>query len=944
MKKRSLKLLVLLAVIYAAASSFVSCKDNYSDDMASIHYQLATLGEAVSQQEQILGQMSRDLESYKESVRLEITNIWNVIDELKGHTCKCDTAKMNAQLRELFARVAALETEYSQLDQSIRMINDTLAKHRNDINDLGAKYNSLNITLNEVLGRLTIIEGNVKYVNGRVDSLGNVVIDFRTNINNRVDSVGNVVVNINNILNGRVDSLGNIVVKYNDAVNGRVDSLGRIVTYYNTVLNTRIDSLANLMPGINTRIDALRDSVAKVKGVADLALEYAEKHEQAITQLEQKFNDYYTKSEIDVMLTNVRADITKAQKTADEAKSLAQDAYTLAGNAMTKATEALEKANANELKISNLETALNNAVNELKGEVSALDTRLTTVEGKVSQLISDLNILQSVVDNIKNDIAKMIVGVTYQGIVNPVIGQFSMPVGLENNMLFAWFGQNTTGDQPKWPNNYLDASDIQMIGSHETFRIEAGDIFVTDMDNGKAYLGRVYTTINPNTVDFSGQNLKIVDSQDNECGAYLEPLKSSNELLQFGFTRDAKNGFYEADAWIDVADVEKIRATKTLDKTQLKNAAANVLAKIKAKMNGTHEKLDIANIYKAFMDNATCVIPQYGLKASWTDSDNKEHSLYSKYGLAVTSIKPASFTFLQDYKAPLIPKVSDISYDVDFKLDSISYDPIMAPTLSVKVYIVYLSSVVIGVYSNKADAEQCIALNPGSTYIEQTFSIADFQKFIDNINNNIVNKLTTDVNTLIHEITIQTQSNVNKALGKVNTQIVKRINDFIDKINNRLSNLNYYLQPTILYNTIRLKGGKEYTEWHPLSNDWRVPSPVNTPIGGGYVRIEPTTNTAESLCPCYRKFVAVTNVFTEDYSTSAKSGNAACKAALDAANAPAPAELASLGVHNMKSVYYDNQDVVFKMTDGYVYEITYVALDYSGKTRVHKCYMKAHVW
>ncbi|MDO4800810.1 MAG: hypothetical protein Q4A15_01465, partial [Prevotellaceae bacterium] len=82
--------------------------------------------------------------------------------------------------------------------------------------------------------------------------------------------------------------------------------------------------------------------------------------------------------------------------------------------------------------------------------------------------------------------------------------------------------------------------------------------------------------------------------------------------------------------------------------------------------------------------------------------------------------------------------------------------------------------------------------------------------------------------------------------------------------------------------------------------------------------------------------------FKEDYSTSAKAGNAACKAALDEANKPAPDALNNLGVHSMKTVYSDNQDLVFAVQPGYVYEIAYVALDYSGKTCVHKYYVKAH--
>ena len=965
MKKRSLKLLMLLAVIYAAASSFVSCKDNYSDDFSSIHYEVATLDEAVALQAQALAQLSSELESYKASVKTEIDGVKTLIADLSG-SLNDFKGSTDVKFAELYEKLAALETEYQEINIAIQQINATLAdyetkiaKNATDIATLQGLYTTLNSLVQELSGRLSIVENNITNVYGKIDSLGNVVVDFKTDIYHYVDSTNNVLVDFINVVNGKVSDLGVVVV-----------DLDKKVENYNKALNARIDSIIGLMPASDSKINALSDSIHMVNGIAQLALDYAIQHESVISELAQKFANYYTKADIDAMMSEAKAATEKAQKAADDANKLAEDAYKLADEANKLAGEAMAKAKANETKIAanateiaanktkiaDLEKAMKDADKELADKISALDTRLTKVEGDVAKLIEDLGILQDTVDNIKNDIAKMIVGVTYQGIVNPVIGQFSLPVGLENNMLFAWYGKNTGGDQKNWPNNHLEPSDLDMIGSHGTFGFEAGDVFVADMDKQKAYLGRVYTTINPNTVDFAGQNLKIVDSQDNECGAYLEPLKNSDELLQFGFTRDVKNGFYEADAWIDYDKVESVRLTKNLDKTQIKEALKTTLSGLKANLKGNSAELGIATLYKTFMDNISCVIPQYGLKASWLDSESAEHSVYSKYGLAVTSIKPASFDFLKDYKTPKIPLISDISFDVEFKLDSVHYDPIDAPTKKLNIYVVYknikvysyeLSTFidqqsVIGVFSKESDAEACVSANPGAEYYKQEFTVSEFQEFVDDINNGLIKNVNKDVNKLIDQIASQTQANVNKALGKVNTKVIARVNKVITKINNRLADLNHYLQPIALYSSERLKNGSWVTEWHPLSNNWLVPSPVNCPAGGGYVQIEPTTMTAESVCPCYRKFVAVTNAFKEDYSTSAKAGNAACKAALDEANKPAPDALNNLGVHSMKTVYSDNQDLVFAVQPGYVYEIAYVALDYSGKTCVHKYYVKAH--
>lgn len=950
MRKRSLKLLVLLAVIYAAASSFVSCKDNYSDDYAPIQSKVETLDEVVKQQADTLENLATELNEAKESLHTDIANTQTTINNFIGNNTDVD-------LQALLDRLSALETQDQQINIAIQQINAALAdyedykrrvaQNESDIATLTGLYTTMNTLVTNLSGRLTIVEGNITKVYGRIDSLGNVIVDFKTDIYHYVDSSNNVLVDFIDVVNGKVDSLGNVVV-----------NLDQKVEDYNIALNARIDSLIGSMPTIDSKLNALTDSINKVNGIAQLALDYAINHESTINDLKQKFANYYTKAEIDSMMSEAKAATKTAQETADSAKQLASEANQLAGeamakavDAMTKAGDAMAKASANETKISNLESELKQADKDLSDKISALDTRLVTVEGQVANLITDLGILKSAVENIKNDIAKMIVGVTYQGVVNPVIGQFSLPVGLENNMLFAWFGKNTTGEQKNWPNGHLDISDQEMIGSHETFEFQAGETFVTDMDNQKAYLGRVYTTINPNTVDFAGQSLKIVDSQDKECGAYLEPLKNSDELLQFGFTRGAKNGFYEADAWIDYKKVEEIRITRNLDQSQIKEALRTTLSGLKANLRGDNAGLGITTLYKTFMDNVKCLIPQYGLKASWLDSDNKEHSIYSKYGLAVTSIKPASFDFLKDFKTPKIPLISEINFDVDFTLDSVHYDKITAPDMKLTLYIVFNDIVieekdinqktVVGVFSNKSEAEQCKASNPGAYIEEKVFTVPEFQEFVDDINDGLIRKVNRDVNKLIEQITNQTQGNVNKALGQINNDVIGRVNKVIKKLNNRLADLNHYLQPTVLYSSDRLKNGSWVTEWYPLSNNWLVPSPVNCSADGGYVQIEPTTITAESVCPCYRKFVAVTNVFKADYSTSAKDGNTACKAALDEANKPAPDVFNSLGVHSMKTVYSDNQDLVFSVLPGYVYEITYAALDYSGKTRVQKYYIKA---
>ena len=91
--------------------------------------------------------------------------------------------------------------------------------------------------------------------------------------------------------------------------------------------------------------------------------------------------------------------------------------------------------------------------------------------------------------------------------------------------------------------------------------------------------------------------------------------------------------------------------------------------------------------------------------------------------------------------------------------------------------------------------------------------------------------------------------------------------------------------------------------------------------------VVPTSYTGELLVPAFKKYVAVTNVFDGD--ESAQDGCADCIAALEAANSG-----------DLNKVLAGTTNVVeFAGKSGYTYEITYSALDYSGKYSNVKYYV-----
>ena len=913
MKKKLFNVVLLVAVVIAASASFISCTDKTGDDynnLAACYLDLASVVDAQNQTLQAqLDALKAAQEECKSSCQAKQADLQNQIDILRGmiNELNEDSIKsLRQQVQDLKDEVAALQAQDVLFQTAI---------------------NNINTTLNEYNTRITNNENNIVTLTNLYNTMNQTLITVQQDL-----------AAVKDLANSNKEAIDKLTEKFNDY-------------YTKSEINSGLDTL-------NNKLTALETKAAEAQARADAAYAYAEANKTLIDQLTDKFNNYYTKEEIDSMKAEVEQQVAEAKAEAEAAQAAAEAAQATADAAYTLALEALAKADANATKIYELEQALAALVDQVaqSTDIAALreefNEKLAEVQKDLSEKIDQTNLriddlkqyvddrveyLQEQIDELNRAISaldftirSMVTSVVLQGAYSPVIGQFALPVGLQSNILFCYFGNNSQSSI-HFPIDVTNANgdniDLSLVESPDDYEINNGEELVSDIVGQKAYLGTVYTTINPNSVNFEGKKIQIVNSQDCENKVYLEPLKRSDAILSFGYTRTADNGFYEADAYIPANDVENIRITKNIDKDQLKATAKTVLNKIRNKSISGGDDLNLSNVYKMILENVSGVLPAYGLKATWVDSDEKQHCVYSNYNLAATSVKPLSYDF--DKTIRNLPHIGEVTFDVDFHLDYPEYQYIENPNLELTVYVVK-TTVVIGVYSDKTEAEECKAANPGSDIETMKFTVSGLQSFIDTINNDIIQKLTNDIKDLEDQITSQTQSNVNRVTDKINTKIISRVNSWIDKLNVRLQNLNHYLQPTMLVQ------GNNNT-WYLAPDNWLTPHPYYLD-SHGYALFEPTSYTAEIFAPAYKKYVACTNVFeTGNPAVSAKLGDAECKRILKEANQPVNAN----GAVNMNTVFEGNKDVAANLAaEGYTYEITYACVDYSGYTRFTKCYVK----
>ena len=159
---------------------------------------------------------------------------------------------------------------------------------------------------------------------------------------------------------------------------------------------------------------------------------------------------------------------------------------------------------------------------------------------------------------------------------------------------------------------------------------------------------------------------------------------------------------------------------------------------------------------------------------------------------------------------------------------------------------------------------------------------------------------------------------VEGALDNIKDKIVS----YLDKVENKLltavNSINKTLQPVMLVKTVDGFQQLSQTIYNP------------TVMSSGNVNFIPTSYTAEVIAPAYKKLVGVTNVYSMDRSKNAQVDGGDCLAALNAANAKA-------GVAEILDG--DTQVVDFTAEKGYIYEVTYTSVDFSGMVVAKKYYV-----
>lgn len=588
-------------------------------------------------------------------------------------------------------------------------------------------------------------------------------------------------------------------------------------------------------------------------------------------------------------LDKVKAELAAAKATYDNAIKVINEALASVQKQISELSST----------VADLQAAFDTAIANMGDQIKAINGEIADVKATVAATDLIIAKLQAELEDLKED--TKITGVVLQGAYNPVVGYAALPFGFKTNILAAYYGENQMPNAKYvFPTKNID----YYVYSEDAFTDKALEVIGGKFNGAESketkYVmdgnaGTLYFTINPAGADYTSCTATLVNSLDEESGIVLDTIKPSNKKLYFG-TRSIENGFYEADAKLDPSKIDVVKPN--IDKEVLKDIAKEILNKAMSLAGkGEPSAINLTNIFETVQAQLGNVLDANAIKLAW--GDNK---VYSEYGIAATAVQPLSFCSLKEgvpYSLPKISEIGEISIDLDMALMYAEED---IPDFTTKKYYI-----------------------EGLGYV----TIPEIQTVVEEMYTN----LQADVNELVDQINKQIDDNVDNIndminddyLGKVNS-LIGKVNKVINKVNGQLKNINHYFQPCLVY-----KNNKG--EYNQMSNSLGLPTTFKFGAGNSII-LNPTTYTAEMLAPAFKKYIAVTNVYTPDKKASAQDGDATCQALADYAN----------NTENLFNTVISgkNLEVVFAPKagfEGYTYEITYAAVDYNGYNTARKFYV-----
>ena len=348
------------------------------------------------------------------------------------------------------------------------------------------------------------------------------------------------------------------------------------------------------MSSINSRLAALEAAVKTIP-----SLDGYVKTDDLPDAVKALLGDYYTKKEVDELIKGINIPEGLTEKQVKDLIEAALKEYN------PETTPGLTEDQVKDL----IEAALKDYKPELP-ENFTKEQIIEIIKETIETTDSDLTVIY------KTEVTSL----SADKVVNPLFS-LTTPFGVNTNVLLAYFGEKAKRD-------------IYFPRGSEEPIVFKGEYIVGEIGNA----GKIYLTVNPSSVDFTGKTLKLVTTGGNESPVELTPLKASNEDIVFtsGETR-GENAFYETYATIPAEKLGK--AYVSWEPENMEDFKEQIKGLFKGHENNKEEIVEmIRTLYNLILNNN---IPAYRLQAAWGEGNYT----YSEANIAAVAMKPLTFAF-----------------------------------------------------------------------------------------------------------------------------------------------------------------------------------------------------------------------------------------------------------------------------------------------------------
>ncbi len=703
-----------------------------------------------------------------------------------------------------------------------------------------------------------------------------------------------------NALTARIDSLANVSKNHLTSAN-LVDIENRLTTLEGKSddlswkdqikdLKDQIkdlnDKLSGLTPGTSYDDTELRNKIDKLS--------------EKITELTGKVDNAATKDELKAVKDNVDALLANDPIQDQAIKDLQDKIKEMTGTDqdLRKLIDIINNTTIPQLKndFQSKVDAANNAAKEAKDSADSYYNKALDAIAATNRTVGNLE--QATVDMVAALLTQVIIQSTY----SPAVGEFALPLDVKANTLITYYGSNASSFQfpTNDPSYFYKAEEAEGIPAAalrgKTVDIKAGTLI--DQDGAEGNAGKLYVTINPNTVDATGVQFALVNSQNKQSAVKVGEASASDRELTWGYTRAAGNNFYEIPATITEDNLSQ--CTFNVERTGLRTAVKNLIN------NRTQTKASIKALAKEMAQfiyqNMNGVAPRLALSTSYkvgtNDKNRQQLNNVTEMSIMAGAFKPLGFGAFNSIHMETVPGLERAESILSKFINNIKIGKIKL-NLGLE-HIDKIREVGKLTRNGKDFIVPITIINKGDTLkteVKINDQVEDLLKIVNDTlttaNNDAVEKFNSSIDA-INKLVTELQEGYEVDLSSSKASMISKIDSYLDRLNDRFTywfnrSVAASLQPCMLFE------GADGQVHRLLSGV------TGTTVKGSSIRLVPTTYTYELLAPAYKKFITVTN--------------------------------ANLSGTNLgKVISGDTREVTITgLQPGKTYNILYEAVDYNGK-------------